>query len=428
MRHVELKVTSRSQGDHTIMSVLGEIDLYTAPTLQSQLTSALAPGQVKLIVDMSGVDFCDSTGINVLLAAHRQAIERGGELQLASPGSATRKVLQVTGLESVFTVVDEPSEPSRDRFGEVLAMARAADASGLSALWVAEHHFHTGGGCPAPPVLLAAAAATTHRLRVGALVSVLPFHDPVDVAEQYAMVDRVSGGRLNMGVGSGYIASELEGFHVDPATKQERFDRALETIRAAWAGRPVRPAHEAGAEVVLNVRPVQQPHPPLWIAVQRRAAIPHVARKSVSVALVPYATTGGLEELAEEVREFRAAVPAGAASEVAVALHLYAGDGPETARASLQRYLDRRLATQSRFYQEKVRADPRHASARTIEESGFALFGKPVDVASRLEEFRRIGVDEVVGIFDFGGLPHEAVLASIRALGETMKSSAPAPY
>jgi anti-sigma B factor antagonist len=90
------------------MSVTGEIDLYTAPTLQSHLMTALAPGQVKLIVDMSGVDFCDSTGINVLLAAHRQARERGGELQLASLGSATRKVLQVTGLESVFTVLADP--------------------------------------------------------------------------------------------------------------------------------------------------------------------------------------------------------------------------------------------------------------------------------------------------------------------------------
>jgi anti-sigma B factor antagonist len=109
VRHVELKVTTRSQGDHTVLSVTGEIDLYTAPTLQSELTSAFGRGQVRLIIDMSGVDFCDSTGINVLLAAHRQAREHGGDLQLASPGSATRKVLQVTGLESVFTVIDEPA-------------------------------------------------------------------------------------------------------------------------------------------------------------------------------------------------------------------------------------------------------------------------------------------------------------------------------
>jgi anti-sigma B factor antagonist len=95
-----------------VLSVTGEIDLYTAPTLQSELMNALGPGQVSLIVDMSGVDFCDSTGINILLAAHRQARELGGELQLASPGSATRKVLQVTGLESVFTVLDEPVQLS----------------------------------------------------------------------------------------------------------------------------------------------------------------------------------------------------------------------------------------------------------------------------------------------------------------------------
>jgi anti-sigma B factor antagonist len=108
VRHVELKVTTRSQGEQTVLSVTGEIDLYTAPTLQSELMSALSAGHVNLVVDMSAVTFCDSTGINVLLAGHRHARERGGELQLARPGSATRRVLQVTGLESVFTVVDEP--------------------------------------------------------------------------------------------------------------------------------------------------------------------------------------------------------------------------------------------------------------------------------------------------------------------------------
>ncbi len=108
MRDVELKVTTRSQGEHTVLSVTGEIDLYTAPTLQSELMTALGSGPVSVIVDMAGVDFCDSTGINVLLAAHRHARERGGELLLARPGSATRRVLQVTGLESVFTVLEEP--------------------------------------------------------------------------------------------------------------------------------------------------------------------------------------------------------------------------------------------------------------------------------------------------------------------------------
>jgi anti-sigma B factor antagonist len=92
------------------MSVTGEIDLYTAPRLHSELTSALAASTpVQLVVDMAGVEFCDSTGMNVLLAAQRRAREAGGDLSLASPRPAIRKVLQVTGLESVFTVVDNPA-------------------------------------------------------------------------------------------------------------------------------------------------------------------------------------------------------------------------------------------------------------------------------------------------------------------------------
>lgn len=109
---MELKVSTRTQGDHKVMGLTGEIDLYTAPGLQSELMAALGDGHVRLVIDMSGVDFCDSTGINVLLAAHRHASDHGGEMQLAGLGSATRKVLQVTGLESVFTVVDSPAQVS----------------------------------------------------------------------------------------------------------------------------------------------------------------------------------------------------------------------------------------------------------------------------------------------------------------------------
>ena len=108
MRHVELKVSSRSQGDHLVLALAGEIDLYTAPRLQSELTAALRAGDVvNIVVDMSAVEFCDSTGMNVLLAAHRLANERGGSLALAAPRPAVRKILEVTGLQSVFTVHDD---------------------------------------------------------------------------------------------------------------------------------------------------------------------------------------------------------------------------------------------------------------------------------------------------------------------------------
>jgi anti-sigma B factor antagonist len=105
---VELNVSSRSQADHTVVIAWGEIDLYTAPRLHRELVDVLADDRpAHVIVDMSGVAFCDSTGMNVLLSSLRRARERGGQLELAAPRAAVRKILQVTGLDSVFTVLDE---------------------------------------------------------------------------------------------------------------------------------------------------------------------------------------------------------------------------------------------------------------------------------------------------------------------------------
>jgi anti-sigma B factor antagonist len=108
---VELNVSSRSQGDHAIVIASGEIDLYTAPRLHSELAAVIASAAPvpRVTVDMSGVEFCDSTGMNVLLSCLRQVQERGGEFALAAPRPAVRKILQVTGLDSVFTIAAEPT-------------------------------------------------------------------------------------------------------------------------------------------------------------------------------------------------------------------------------------------------------------------------------------------------------------------------------
>jgi len=108
---VELNVSSRSQGDHAVVIAAGEIDLYTAPRLHSELAAVIANSapESRIVVDMSGVEFCDSTGMNVLLSCLRQARERGGELELAAPRPAVKKILQVTGLDAVFTVNTDPA-------------------------------------------------------------------------------------------------------------------------------------------------------------------------------------------------------------------------------------------------------------------------------------------------------------------------------
>ena len=108
---MELNVSSRSHGDHAIVIAAGEIDLYTAPRLHSELAAVIANTGTapRIVVDMSGVEFCDSTGMNVLLSSLRQARERCGELELAAPRPAVKKILQVTGLDSVFTIAADPA-------------------------------------------------------------------------------------------------------------------------------------------------------------------------------------------------------------------------------------------------------------------------------------------------------------------------------
>lgn len=103
---MELSISSRSQGDHVIVTAAGEIDLYTAPVLQADLAAIIADAvpAARFVIDMSGVEFCDSTGMNVLLSGLRQVRERGGELELAAPRPAVRKILEVTGLDTVFTI------------------------------------------------------------------------------------------------------------------------------------------------------------------------------------------------------------------------------------------------------------------------------------------------------------------------------------
>ena len=319
-----------------------------------------------------------------------------------------------------FSVVDAyPDRPDGDagRVVEVVRLAEEVEAAGLSSLWVAEHHFHSGGVCPAPPVLLAACGMRTRRIRLGSLVSVLPFHRPIDVAEEYALVDRLIGGRLNLGVGSGYLASEFAGWGVDPAEKRGRFDAALETIRTALAGRPVHAGGEGSPPVTLNVLPLQRPHPPLWIAVQRREAVPYVARLRASVALIPYATVDSLDELSGVIGDYRRARPPDSRGEVTVALHVYAGEDVGLARVAFRRYVRTRLQTGSTFLEQKARDRPEHASPEAIEKSGLALFGPPSELLPKLEGFAGLGVDELLGIFDFGGLPAAEVARSVRALG-----------
>lgn len=109
---MELEISTRYRGNNAIITVAGEIDVYTAPRLRSKLLAALRTGTTRVVVDLGGVQFCDSTGMNVLLYALKRAKERDISLELAHLQPTVRRVLQVTGLDTVFPV-REHERPTR---------------------------------------------------------------------------------------------------------------------------------------------------------------------------------------------------------------------------------------------------------------------------------------------------------------------------
>ncbi|MEU8082738.1 LLM class flavin-dependent oxidoreductase [Micromonospora sp. NPDC049101] len=140
----------------------------------------------------------------------------------------------------------------RDRhYGRILDFCTEADQRGVGGLWFTEHHLFADGYLPQPLTFAAAAAARTRRARIGTAVVVAPLHHPVEIAEQAAVVDLISGGRLELGLGAGYRRPEYQLYDVDFARRISRAGEHIERVRELWRERGITPA------------PVQDP-PPLW--------------------------------------------------------------------------------------------------------------------------------------------------------------------
>ena len=142
----------------------------------------------------------------------------------------------------VFSVMDyhqNVHSSQIDFYNEMVEYAVMADTYGLDSFWVAEHHFSDYGLCPSPVTLLSYIAARTHNIKLGPSVAVLPFHDPVKVAEEYAVLDVLSQGRLEMGLGTGYLEHEYLGHDIKREHAQQRFIESLHIIKTLWAKKEI---------------------------------------------------------------------------------------------------------------------------------------------------------------------------------------------
>ena len=173
-------------------------------------------------------------------------------------------------------------------YGDFVAYVTEAERLGFRSVFLVEHHFTGVGQLSASLTLLAYLAARTRTIRLGTAVIVLPWHNPVLLAEQAATVDLLSGGRLDFGVGKGYRAPEFAGFQIAMEEATERFDEAIEVIRKAWTS-PDRFSHHGKRwhfdDIVVEPQPLQSPHPPLWLAAGSPASIKRAAREGYNLLL-----------------------------------------------------------------------------------------------------------------------------------------------
>jgi len=166
------------------------------------------------------------------------------------------------------------------------------DTTGYDAVWLAEHHFHSFSVCPSVHMMGLQVAARTKKIRIGTAVSLAAFYHPLRLAEEVALLDIFSGGRVNWGAGRGFDRTEFRAFGVTVEESAARFQETVDIVLKAW--REERLTHEGRyyrfEDIEVLPKPRQKPHPPVWLAASSPEAIVRAAARGFSILMDPHAT------------------------------------------------------------------------------------------------------------------------------------------
>ena len=266
-----------------------------------------------------------------------------------------------------------------------------ADRLGFAQLFMVEHHFTGQGQVSASMTVLAYLAARTRSIRLGTAVVVLPWHNPVLIAEQVATLDLLTGGRVDFGVGKGYRKAEFDGFCIPMAEATERFDEAMEIIRKAWTttGRFSHHGKRWHYEnIVVEPEPLQRPHPPLWLAAGSHDSIRRAAREGYNLLLDQLAQ---IDQIIQRIAIFR--------EECERVGRAYHPDMVATARPlqMIHHESERAQAYETRKRVLGVIGDlARDRLADRVEDDTAPLLGLPEEVIARLKQLEAGGATNIL--------------------------------
>ena len=286
-----------------------------------------------------------------------------------------------------------PNDDSGAGFREFVDRNIEAEALGYHSTFLVEHHFTGFGQVSASLNLLTWIGARTKTLRLGTAVMVLPWHNPVLLAEQIATLDLLSDGRVDAGIGKGYRQREFEGFSVPIEESDARFVECLEVMMKAWTSDT--PWSHKGTywqygDIVVEPPSVQKPHPKLWMGAGSPRSITQVADYGFDMLLGQY---DSFETIVEEVNLFKSLVEAKGETFDPMRVGVARSVNIVDTKAEYDAAIDARMAGRRRT--QNLAQRPDFEDTREIAELG-TIYGTPDQVAEKIQDLKDAGIEYIL--------------------------------
>jgi len=326
-----------------------------------------------------------------------------------------------------------PWVTERQAFEELLEQIELTERLGFDEAWFAEHHHSDYGLLASPNLITAALSHRTKRLRLGNLVNALPLYDPMRLAEECAMLDILTGGRLNVGLGRGVPKDDMK-HRLDRDTAQARFEEGIEILMLAWSGETFSYSGKVWGyeEISCRPQPVQKPHPPIYYGATAPESAAMVARKGWNLALSRQPLANCAQAISRYRTERAKHANLSGNGDAIMVRDIYVADTDEQAWQEAVPELTRfwQLASENFWRGDGLSGDdlvrlteryvyyPGGLTVKRLDEWGTSLIGSPDTVIKKARTMiETVQPDSLVGMFSFGGLKHEQVMHSLDLFG-----------